>query len=376
MGETRDDDRFFDAAIESARYFNGAITEATATSGMFDALGDFAGVDEICRKMRFLLSKKDVVRHLLDVLVDGGLVERKTHGGKLVYRRRPEKVAAQRRLDGGLQRYRPKLDLIAPWQQERHPEVVRDYMIRAVGEGLSFLRTDAQFRFDAKHWDVWQWNLQNPMYDWARIKVVRELVSYGKRFLDLACGPGFGTQRLAEYGPPGCEVVGVDKSADFLDVARKTILPGATARFIHRDLNEGLPPLQAGYFDGILFNGAFHFIADKPRLLRDMRRVLRPGGLLVIGHCFSRSGFADESMHDLYFSLIENDCFAEPWAAIRSYVSRAGFTELSQFHRGSHSYLLAVRDLNPGLAPDARPDGDGAGDAPAPPLIHLPGEKV
>ena len=198
------------------------------------------------------------------------------------------------------------------------------------------------------------------MYEWGRVKVVRDLVQYGNKFLDLACGPGFGTERLVQLCDGPCEVVGIDKSSDFLAFARKAIYPSAKVKFIHRDLNEGLPPLQEGYFDGILFNGAFHFIKDKPSLLREMRRVLRPGGLLVIGHCFSRSGFSDEAMHDVYFHMIENACFVESWEAVRSHVSRSGFEELSQFHRGSHSYLTARRDLNPGEAPDARKPGTGA----------------
>jgi SAM-dependent methyltransferase len=361
MSQIRDEGRFFAAAIEGARYFNGAIAEATATAGLFEAIQQYSSVVDVCQKMGFHTSKVAVVKNLLDVLVDGGMVERKPHGGSVAYRSRRQEIGRKTRLDGALEQHRTKLDVIEPWQGEHHAQTVRSYMKRVVGEDLSILKNEDRFRFDAKHWDVWQWNLQNPMYDWARVKIVKELATYGGRFLDLACGPGFGAQRLVEFGPPGCEVVGVDKSADFLRVARSTIFPGAKTRFVQQDLNHGLPPLPAGYFDGILFNGAFHFIKDKPALLRQMRTVLRPGGLLVIGHCFSRSGFADESMHDLYFSLIENDCFAEPWERIRSYVSRGGFEELSQFHRGSHSYLLAVRDRNPGEAPDARPKANGGG---------------
>jgi SAM-dependent methyltransferase len=353
----RDDQRYLAASIESARYFNGVMAEAAATAGVFSALRDFKSALELCKAMSFHPAKRQVVAAFLNVLTDNGLLERKQHGAETVYRSRGHLLEQQRRLDGGLQRYRPKVDVLDPWTGEYHADVVRHYMLKMIGDDLTFLRKSQHMRFDAEYFEPWKWNLTNPMYEWGRLKVVEELVKYGNRFMDLACGPGFGTQRLAQYCPAGCEILAVDKSADFIDIAERTVLPNAKVRFVHRDLNTGLPPeVPKGYFDGILFNGAFHFIKDKPALLREMRRALRPGGLLVIGHCFSRSGFADESMHDLYFSIIENDCFAEPWEHVRSHVHRAGFEEFYQFHRGSHSYLLARRDTNPGDAPDARND--------------------
>ena len=148
----------------------------------------------------------------------------------------------------------------------------------------------------------------------------------------------------------------VDKSEDFLREARLVVYPRAKVRFEARDLNTGLPPLAPSSFDGVLFNGAFHFISDKARRLREIHRVLRPGGLLVIGHCFCRSGFDDERMHDLYFSMMANEAWPVTFEELRSLVADHGFQEFRRYHRGSHSYLIAER--LPGTLPLAEPLGE------------------
>lgn len=358
MSRIPDKRRFFDAAIESARFFNGTMAEAAATAGIFDGLADWSSAQDVCRKMRFHPSKLKIVQEFLNILVSSNLVEKKVHTGQIVYRVRGTAINASKSLDGGLQRYQVKGDVLDPWQSEYHSDTVHDFMFSMIGDGLDFFRGSQRLGFNAEYIDVWRWNLGNPMYHWARMEVVKQLVGYGNKFLDLASGLGWGTQALANSVEGPCEVVCVDRSADFLAFAKKTILPNANVTHYCRDLNTGLPPeLEDKYFDGILFNGAFHFIKDKQSLLMEMRRVLRPGGLLVIGHCFARSGFQDESMHDFYFSLIDLEYYCEPWADIRSYVSRAGFEETEEFHRGSHSYLVARRDMNPGPLPDSRTDG-------------------
>lgn len=181
--------------------------------------------------------------------------------------------------------------------------------------------------------------LTEPVYDLGRIKAVRDLAGYGSRFLDLACGPGFGAQRLAEVVDGGCGVVGVDRSSEMLDEARKVIYPGAKASFILRDLNTGLPPLTENSFDGILFNGAFHFIQDKTATLAEMYRVLRPGGGLVLAHAFCRSGLEDESTWEFYFALLKAEIYPVEFEDLRTMLTDAGFVEYDQYHRGSFAYI-------------------------------------
>ena len=343
-----------DAALESARIFNAVAAECAATSGLLDAMHEFSSRRELMDRLRVQPAKARAFSALLDVLVDTGVAERVTVSGSAAYRHLAGVIAARRSDDGSLVRYRPTLGVLEPWFGEEHAELIHASNRSLLGDDLSFFRSEtASIRFDAGFLDAWRINLSNPLYEFGRVVAVREMVRCGRRFLDLAGGLGYGAQRLAEFSPEGCEIVVVDKSEDFLREARLVVYPGATVRFVARDLNLGLPPLGAASFDGVLFNGAFHFISDKARRLREIHRVLRPGGLLVIGHCFCRSDFDDEPMHDLYFSMMADEAWPISFDALRSLVADHGFHEFRHYHRGSHSYLLAER--LPGNLPPKQP---------------------
>lgn len=344
----------FEAAIESARIFNRAVVEVARTGGLVGALSRTSSVDDVIQRMAFRPERREQVQTLLNLLSHEGVLDKRLARGTVVFERRAGTRSEEPDADGP-ERYQPRMPAIEAWFGEGHSELIRASNKEFLGSDLSFLRSpDAALKFNREYEFAWRTNLTNPLYEFGRLICVRELVGRGSRFLDLACGPGFGVQRLAEFAAPGAAIVAVDKSHDFLDIARRGVYPGARIRYLQRDLNLGLPPLPRGGFDGVLFNGAFHFIVDKPARLREIREALRPGGLLALGHCFSRSGFADEPMHDFFFSLIEDRVYPRSWREIRSMVQEAGFAVRREFHRGSHSYLVAERLPDP-VAP--QPNG-------------------
>jgi ubiquinone/menaquinone biosynthesis C-methylase UbiE len=101
------------------------------------------------------------------------------------------------------------------------------------------------------------------------------------RVLDVGCGYGETAFHLAREH--GCEVVGINISAKELDLAReRTPASGVADRVSFRfgDFHE-LPFPDAG-FDVVWSQEAFLHGADKGRILSECRRVLRPGGRLVI----------------------------------------------------------------------------------------------
>jgi ubiquinone/menaquinone biosynthesis C-methylase UbiE len=99
----------------------------------------------------------------------------------------------------------------------------------------------------------------------------------GMRILDLACGPGTLSRRLAAAVSPGGQVTGVDLAAGMIELARALQLP--STRFELMDIEE--LAFDDGSFDAAICGHGFQYASDLPRALREARRVLRPHGRLT-----------------------------------------------------------------------------------------------
>jgi arsenite methyltransferase len=102
----------------------------------------------------------------------------------------------------------------------------------------------------------------------------------GDRVLDAGCGPGFyAAETLERVGPDG-SVVGVDASAPMLALAAKRCEGAQNVEFHEGDVT-GLPVADAD-FDRALSVQVLEYVADIPAALAELRRVLRPGGRVLI----------------------------------------------------------------------------------------------
>lgn len=110
----------------------------------------------------------------------------------------------------------------------------------------------------------------------------------GSRLLDLGCGQGRHAHLMAEAG---LDVDGVDFSREILARAKQRGT-GKTLRYTRADMR-ALPAKWSGRFDAVvnLFTsfGFFDDPADDARVIREVARVLRPGGAFVF-HGGSRDG--------------------------------------------------------------------------------------
>lgn len=97
----------------------------------------------------------------------------------------------------------------------------------------------------------------------------------GKRILDLACGPGTLSYRLARDVSPDGEVVGIDLAAGMIELARREALPGLPVRFELMDMEELRFP--NGSFDAATCGHGLQFVPDLLRALTEARRVIKPG---------------------------------------------------------------------------------------------------
>ncbi|MBB4944023.1 SAM-dependent methyltransferase [Streptosporangium album] len=99
----------------------------------------------------------------------------------------------------------------------------------------------------------------------------------GARVLDVGCGAG---HYAAELLARGAEVVGVDGSSTLLDHARARV--GERAELHLHDLEKPLDFAADASFDGAVCALVFHHLTRRTQLLGELRRVLRPGGWLLV----------------------------------------------------------------------------------------------
>jgi len=102
----------------------------------------------------------------------------------------------------------------------------------------------------------------------------------GERVLDVACGTGVVTGLAAvQVGTDGV-VVGLDVNPGMLAVARK-VTPAGSGIDWHEGNAETMPLPDAG-FDVVLCQMGLQFMPDRQAALGEMRRVLVPGGRLIL----------------------------------------------------------------------------------------------
>jgi SAM-dependent methyltransferase len=99
----------------------------------------------------------------------------------------------------------------------------------------------------------------------------------GKRVLDVGCGSGPLSAWLARHG---AEVVGFDGSANMVRLAEEQGIERAA--FHHADLRQPLDFLADHSFDVAVASLVMHYLRDWVEPLRELRRVLRPDGQLLI----------------------------------------------------------------------------------------------
>jgi arsenite methyltransferase len=102
----------------------------------------------------------------------------------------------------------------------------------------------------------------------------------GQAVLDLGCGAGFDAFIAAQLVGPEGRVAGVDLSPEMLAVADAGRIESGFPRIDFREAAIEALPFLDNSFDVALSNGVLNLIPDKPAALREVFRVLRPGGRL------------------------------------------------------------------------------------------------
>ncbi|TWE29063.1 ubiquinone/menaquinone biosynthesis C-methylase UbiE [Prauserella muralis] len=120
----------------------------------------------------------------------------------------------------------------------------------------------------------------NPGYHAHLRRAAAGVRGAGPRLLDAGCGTGASTAALLAAAPEA-RIVAADASAGMLGVARAKTWPG-TVEFVHARAEELASAGVRGPFDAVFAAYLVRNLPDPDVVLRSLRELLRPGGVLVV----------------------------------------------------------------------------------------------
>jgi ubiquinone/menaquinone biosynthesis C-methylase UbiE len=104
-----------------------------------------------------------------------------------------------------------------------------------------------------------------------------------RRGLDVGCGPGQFTTLIAER-LPGAQMWGIDLAPTMIELARRHAAASSAATRVHFEVADVAHlPFADAQFDAVLSSGSIKHWPDQPAALREIHRVLTPGGRAFIG---------------------------------------------------------------------------------------------
>ncbi|KAI0805599.1 S-adenosyl-L-methionine-dependent methyltransferase [Xylaria sp. FL0064] len=105
-------------------------------------------------------------------------------------------------------------------------------------------------------------------------------IAPGMRVLDVGCGPGDLTAKIAELVGDNGSVVGIDPSGQRIAIALDQRAKQNISFQVGRA--EDLSQFPSRSFDIVFVNSTLHWVEDQPAALMEFSRVLKPGGRLGI----------------------------------------------------------------------------------------------
>ncbi|NJM61850.1 MAG: bifunctional demethylmenaquinone methyltransferase/2-methoxy-6-polyprenyl-1,4-benzoquinol methylase UbiE [Oscillatoriales cyanobacterium RU_3_3] len=141
---------------------------------------------------------------------------------------------------------------------------------------------------------------------WKQMTVKWSNARPGNTCLDLCCGSGDLALLLAQQaGPTGC-VFGADFSAAQLEIARQRdrpfLTPTSSISWVEADALD--LPFADNYFDCATMGYGLRNVTDIPRCLRELQRVLKPGGTAAILDLHRPSNSLMRSFQQLYLDTL------------------------------------------------------------------------
>jgi SAM-dependent methyltransferase len=178
----------------------------------------------------------------------------------------------------------------------------------------------------AQYEDFWADAPADPEpWEWERRRalLIGE-VRPGERVLDLGCGAGRFVAALREAG---ADPVGVELAEAALERARVNA-PGADLRLVEAD---GSLPLEHASVDLVWCSEVLEHVPDTAHLLLEVRRVLRPGGRLVVtvpGHGRLRTALVALTRFESHFDPLGQHVRFYTRRSLAATLEHAGFEDV------------------------------------------------
>ena len=156
----------------------------------------------------------------------------------------------------------------------------------------------------------------------------------GLRILDFGCGPGMITVGLAKAVEPG-ELHGVDMEQSQVDIARSVAAVGGhdNATFHVGDVTA--LDFEDDFFDVAHCHNVLMHIPDTAGTLAEVKRVLKPGGIIACREMITASSFTEPDFGvirkawDMFEDLIAaDDGHPQMGRELKSRLSNAGYTDI------------------------------------------------
>ena len=105
----------------------------------------------------------------------------------------------------------------------------------------------------------------------------------GEKVVDIGSGAGFDSLIAARIVSPSGQVVGIDMTPAMIEKARSAAEEAGVSNVEFRHGFAETLPVDDGWADVVISNGVLNLIPDKSTALKEMARILKPGGRLQIG---------------------------------------------------------------------------------------------
>jgi ubiquinone/menaquinone biosynthesis C-methylase UbiE len=169
--------------------------------------------------------------------------------------------------------------------QQAHVAAIQDYWnVHTLGLqyvcDASIVPGTRQFFDHVRPW-------MNPVkFPWIMQRIEREAAALqGRHLLEIGCGLGYDS---LEFLRRRVRVTATDLTPQAVALARRHFQLESVCPEEVRVANVLALPFAAGSFDAVWANGVLHHTGDTARALREIRRVLKPGGRAIISHFYRR----------------------------------------------------------------------------------------